>query len=443
MPYYPEDQSEDNLKKLRRNNVCSICGRQLYVNLNLETKQQYLACPNPRHEGISREYQPQREDYETDIRRSVEMEEKIGHERTRELAHIPMHGQLTQPQAMHILKLVYPRVPDNEIIRCAIFCRDFGLHPLAKEVFLIPFKETWVMVVGIPASRKMAHALKGEFSFLDDTPRAATDAEIIKQFGSNSNEAKLNIISITKLKGERGNLALGFGLYLKTENPKGMEKGNTQRNMANIRSERQATDRLPGRALPKVEVVDDAYIDAPNLDKVIETTARKVDKNTGEIIEGEFKEVEPEPTPEPEEVHHCEEHDCDFELQDGKYSSFYSHTLPGKGNYCNEKDQKKKVEASKAKAPKPKPKAQASIEPSDGPTAPSSEPPESTPEVSEGNGIPKTTEELYLWVAKMKEWPDSAPARSFLVNKVKIEEAKIDSDPTGVYHETKALMGWI
>ena len=89
-----------------------------------------------------------------------------------------------------------------------------------------------------------------------------------------------------------------------------------------------------------------------------------------------------------------------------------------------------------------KPVTQASIEPSDGPTKVSPEPLESTPEGSEGNGIPKTTEELYLWVAKMEEWPDSAPARSFLVNKVKIEEAKIDSDPTGVYHETKALMGW-
>lgn len=56
--------------------------------------------------------------------------------------------------------------------------------------------------------------------------------------------------------------------------------------------------------------------------------------------------------------------------------------------------------------------------------------------------IPKTTDELYEWAAKMMGWKDSKPVRSWLVNKVKIEEALIDSNPEKVYLETKALMGW-
>ena len=223
------------------------------------------------------------------------MEEKTGKGASTALATIPRQGQLTQPQAMHILKLVYPDVPDNEIVRTAIFCRDFGLHPLAKEVYLIPFKGKHVMVVGIPASRKMAHNLKGEFSFLEDTPRAATEKEIEKQFGKDSDEAKANVISVTKLQGEGGNLAIGFGLYSKDENPYGMDKGNTKRNMANIRSERQAMDRLPGKPMPNVEVIDAAYTVLPDTDRLI-------DEATGEIINGESRVIEdekPEEKPKP------------------------------------------------------------------------------------------------------------------------------------------------
>jgi len=158
---------------------------------------------------------------------------------------------------------------------------------------VIPFKGKNVMVVGIPASRKMAHALKGEFSFLDDTPRAATEEEIVKQFGKDSEEAKLNIISVTKLEGVDGNKAIGFGLYPKSESPYGMDKGNTKRNMANIRSERQGMDRLPGKPLPRYDVIDAAYADI--------TDTRKADIETGEIVEGEAKITEVKEKPESEQ----------------------------------------------------------------------------------------------------------------------------------------------
>ena len=57
-------------------------------------------------------------------------------------------------------------------------------------------------------------------------------------------------------------------------------------------------------------------------------------------------------------------------------------------------------------------------------------------------GLPKTTEELYDWIAKMMKWKDAKPARSWIVNKIRIEEARIDSDPEGCYYEIKELMGW-
>jgi len=160
MPHYPEDQSDKNLKKLRRNNVCSECGRQLYIYLDLKTKQKYVGCPTPGHERIARRYETKGEDYQSDIRRLTEMEQKLGRESTTALAKLPVRGQLTQPEAEHILSLVYPGCPKDEIIRCAILCRDFGLHPLMKEVYLIPFKDkdgkaNYATVLGINATRKL------------------------------------------------------------------------------------------------------------------------------------------------------------------------------------------------------------------------------------------------------------------------------------------------
>ena len=54
MHYYPEDQSRENLERVRRTNVCSVCGRQLNIYLDMKTKQKYLACSGGVHEGIAR-----------------------------------------------------------------------------------------------------------------------------------------------------------------------------------------------------------------------------------------------------------------------------------------------------------------------------------------------------------------------------------------------------
>jgi len=54
--------------------------------------------------------------------------------------------------------------------------------------------------------------------------------------------------------------------------------------------------------------------------------------------------------------------------------------------------------------------------------------------------IPKTKEELFAWLAEAKSWKSTAPATSFLVNKCKITEERIENNPAGVYQEVKDLV---
>ena len=270
------------------------------------------------------------------------MEKEYGREGTTKLATIPKQGQLTQHEAMHVLKLVYPDAPEDEIVRCAILCRDFGLHPLMKEVFLIPFKkkdsqgkvigEDYATVLGINATRKLM-AQRGTYSYTDDTPRLMTETEQKRIFGEVDS---VNIVAITKLRTKDGLEAPGYGRWPNNKEPKGVDKGNTKANMAFIRSERNAFGRLSPDALPPdVEVIDEAYTELPD-------TSRVLVKATGEIIELEAK-AKPAPVqayaPTPEQ-HPCEEHGCAFELKKGRYGEFYAHKIEETGKWCNEKKKK-------------------------------------------------------------------------------------------------------
>jgi len=301
MPIYEDEtRTRKDLDKLRRKNKCAICGERLDIFLDRESGKVFLAChnwptspPASHHEGIVREYQAQDEDYESDIRRLVEMENRVGAKATKALQKMPAHGQLTQPQAEHILSLVYPGAPKDEIIRCAILCRDFGLHPLMKEVYLIPFKDkdgkaNYATVLGINATRKLM-AQRGTYSYIDDTPRLMTEDEQKRIFGEV--DAK-NIVAITKLRTKDGLEAPGYGRWPREKEPYGTDKGNTKANMAFIRSERNAFSRLSPDALPEgIEVIDEAYVEVPDVGKV--TT------ETGEVIEDKAEEVKPEEKPKP------------------------------------------------------------------------------------------------------------------------------------------------
>lgn len=358
MPVYESEEiTQDKLEEIRKRNVCSVCGGWLNTFLDPESGKAFVACHEwlrSGHQGIEREASRYEQEgiaaLNIPTRRAImEQEHGTGMTTALERARIPTTGALTQPQAMHILKLVYPKVPEDEIIRCAILCQDFGLHPLMKEVYILGFKNKnggvdYATVIGISASRKMAANRKGAYSFLDGSPRAATPEEIIKQYGKNSEEEGDNLISICILKGERGNEATGFGLWPKDKTPYGTDKGNTKRNMANIRSERPAYSRLPGEALPPIEVIDEAYAEVPDVGKV--------DKATGEIVDGEATELPDEEPPPPAE-HWCEEHKCAFELKTGRFGQFYAHKV--KNGWCNEKKKDSKPPA----ATKPLPEAKA------------------------------------------------------------------------------------
>ena len=340
MPIYEEDgqMSRKDLNELRRRNRCKECGERLAVFIDLDAHKAFLACTDwcrTHHEGIERELSRYNKEglasLNENTRREI-MQEQYGTGITTALdrARVPTTGALTQPEAMHILKLVYPNVPEAEIIRAAILCRDFGLHPLMKEVYIIGFKNkdqttSYSTVIGIAASRKMAADRKGLYSFLDGTPRAATQAEITKQFGVNSEEEKANLISICILRGEKGNEATGFGLWPKDKSPYGMDKGNTPRNMANLRSERPAYSRLPGDVVPPIEVIDEAFAEVPDVGAV--------NTSTGEILEGQSRSV-------PDEVVEAQSRNIPDEVVSQPATTGLGNCpihgiplLPGKGNF--------------------------------------------------------------------------------------------------------------
>ena len=357
MPIYEgQGRTREDLEGLVKYNRCAECGGRLEVYLDWKEHKTYLACTDwnrTQHEGIERE--PSRYEMQglaslnIPKRREI-MVEEYGEAKANALSKYQGGGQLTKEGAMEVLKLVYPDCPEQEIIRTAMLCRDFGLHPLMKEVYLIPFKRKngsgfdWATVIGIGANRKIASARKGAFSFLDDTPRMATKSEVEKQFGPNSLEARDNLISITKLRGERGNTVNGIGLWPRDKEPKGTSKGNTPRNMANIRAERQALDRLPGEAMPlkNFDVIDEAYAETPlpaAVDTIVTTESGDVNTGTGEIVESTAKVVE-EAKPE----HWCDEHNCEYDRHIKGSAVFYSHPKEG-GGYCNEIKSKKAAPA--------------------------------------------------------------------------------------------------
>ena len=76
------------------------------------------------------------------------------------------------------------------------------------------------------------------------------------------------IWAITVIADEAGNHAPGYGSLDKTDKIHGEDKGNTRANMAMIRSERAAFDRLlPGEMPQGIEVIDLEFTAAPLIRK--------------------------------------------------------------------------------------------------------------------------------------------------------------------------------
>ncbi len=287
----------------------------------------YVACSD-QHEHIAREYKPPVEDYQSNIRREMKLEQKVGVSKTQMLVKYEGVTALDKVGAREVLETVFPDAPEAEIARAILLCVNYHLNPLMNHVYLIPFKRKedgkvvgtdWATVIGRGAKRLMA-SRRGPYSYIENTPRVMTEEEQMATFGEYDED---KLYCITKLQDpQTGATAVGYGFWPKTKpvygkpnervpnQPKGVDKGNSMFNMASGRSETQALDRLrPGEMPMNLPVMDEAlaaeamgggldskdYLEAET-DKV--TSSEDVKE---EPIDGVFTEVKEESTsPEPE-----------------------------------------------------------------------------------------------------------------------------------------------
>lgn len=250
--------------------ACAECGAILIIEM-VSPGDYWIRCREKSHQGFVRvetlterydagEAVPVEIANNIETRRRRNMERELGERDTRDL--MPYHGitSLTKEQATKILQTVWPLAPAVEVYKAAVICSTYGLNPLMKHVFLIPYENkktgetTWSAVLGIAASRLIAQR-KARYSYLDG-PRLMTSEEQTKILGD---EDKGSWWAITILGDGQGNRAPGYGSFPKGEAVKGAGKGNTPQNMAFIRSERAALDRLCPGEMPGVEVIDGQF----------------------------------------------------------------------------------------------------------------------------------------------------------------------------------------
>ncbi len=343
MPIYVEDDrvSLEDLEKLRKYHFCKDCGARLYIFYDDQVKKPFLACWNwtrSHHQGIEREasrWEAEGLAALTINKRSEILTQELGTQKATSLAKYQSKMQLTKEDAKEILEAVFPDAPAPEIARAMILCSGYGLNPLMKHVFLIPFNkgkpnETWATVIGIKATRLLA-SRRAPYSYTDGTPRVMTQQEQVDTFGEYDSK-KLWVITKGKDPAS-GAEAVGYGWWPKQQEPYGTDKGNTKFNMASTRSERQMLERLrPGEMPSGYEVMPEEAADAAIIEaSYVEVEGRPVNRKTGEIVDVAGGD----------DVHWCEEHGVAYEMKQRGTAVWYAHGIEG-GGWCNEK--KKKTE---------------------------------------------------------------------------------------------------
>src|SRR3990167_8440963 len=167
---------------------------------------------------------------------------------------------ITQSQAIYLLKTIWPGAPETEVIKAAILCRQYNLNPLMRQVYLIQFGKDWVTVMGIKATRQIAQQAlrkRGIRYSYQDGPRVMTEKEQVKIRG----KVELDKIwTLTIIKDSFDNTYPGYGFWKANEQPYGSDKGNDALNMAFIRSERNALDKLAPGELPDVDTGDESFV---------------------------------------------------------------------------------------------------------------------------------------------------------------------------------------
>jgi hypothetical protein len=270
----------EELGKIAKTHKCQTCSANLSVAWggSFGIQDYIVRCTNNAgHKTFTRPYQPtnfeiiEKKEMETMTQNST----AVGR---------PRVTTMTKNRATEIVNSLWGDAPNIEKAKAIMVCMDYGANPLMKHIFLIPFKKpdggkSWEMVFGIKFKRLLAYRVK-PFSYADDTPRLMTEDEQKRIYGEVS---RAFITAITILVDEKGNRYPGYGRWPVDREPKGTDKGNSKANMAMIRSESQALEKMaPGQLPDDVGVVDTEFEELPTATKEI-----TVDRETGEIIEAQ------------------------------------------------------------------------------------------------------------------------------------------------------------
>ena len=269
--------------------ICQVCRARVTVAWGgaFKIDQYILRCTkNIDHTGVVRPYVPT--PYEIIERREIlAMTTNTGVAVRRMTA-------LSQARANQIIESLWGAAPAIEKLKAAMICVDYGLNPLQKHLFLVPYEHKengkvdridWSIIYGIKAKRVIAYR-HGYFAYADNTPRLMTEEEEKRIYGDvDTKECR----AITILIDEKGNKYPGYGKWNKVKvwdnkesanNPKGSDKGNTISNMALIRSESNALEKFaPGEMPPPGDTIDADFEELPD------QSGLKADAVTGEIKE--------------------------------------------------------------------------------------------------------------------------------------------------------------
>jgi hypothetical protein len=271
---------------------CS-CGSNLSVAWggSLGVDGYVLRCvDDPQHRDFQRDYElsmaeSQIPGWVLSKKRRKQLEQQVGKDSNKLIRYVG-RTKLSKDDVYDIFKTIWPRAiveaPDV-VKRAVLICLQYNLNPLIKQLHLLPFKNSkeskkqgkdvfdWAIARGIQSDRLLARR-QGPFSYIDNTPRRMTEEEHKVIFGE---EDKINLWAIVKLRDpSTGAETVGYGFWPKGADVYGAEKGNTALNMATIRAERVALDRLhPGELPEDVAVIDEQFL--PSSSRVLPEAAVK------------------------------------------------------------------------------------------------------------------------------------------------------------------------
>lgn len=251
--------------------------------------------------------------YSKEVKRT--MRKELGPEKAALVLRHQGETHLSIESAIELVKTYWPKAPALDITKASMICHRYQLDPARKHLHLVPYTRKnkngveilgpdgkkivdWTIIFGIGAKRLNARRQCPRFKYINHTPRPMNEAEQKELLGG-VDATKLWFI--TWLDDGQGNEFFGLGNCAKGTSIKGADKGNTAQNMAAIRSESQAFDRMCPDWELSGDVVDERYAETPSPEsktQIVDVQGTKVSQATGEILdeetpeEGIFEEVD-------------------------------------------------------------------------------------------------------------------------------------------------------